>query len=580
MRFRSSWDEQSAAALYSQRDNLMADDGTSEFNFAISLSVLNHLGRNLYRNFITVLGEAISNSWDAEAKNVWISFDKANNSFFVKDDGKGMDAEDFQTKFLKIGYSKRKELGAKSDSGRPFIGAKGIGKLALLSCADRITIFTRNDLSEDYVGGVIDNSGLDAAITNDLEPGQYQLEVADEQLLNGKADDHETGTIIVFEGAERILRTSEDQIRKLLALSFHFSLLDDNFTIHVNGDPVGLEDLEALTSKTEFVWKINSYDEKFAESFVNLKEQVDAPDTDLDVTGFIATVEKPSDLNIRGKGERATVDLFVNGRLREKNIISHLPSQRIVESYVYGQIHFNGMDGDGDSPFTSSREGVVADDENFQALIAYLADDLFSQVIAQWDDLRWKYKQEGDDENPKRTKKQRRAAGLVNAAENELTKGIGGAQGDLVDSWVNAFRNDANFNVECYVDCFLSENLVRKYMAHASIDLTEPAQKLVTDYRDKETKALEEANINFDLRSEADDLNYLDMRALAINAEGAKHNQQGKPTPLFKSSIDFKPARDAMSHTALLTQTAKDHLSLTFQNIVGRIRNLLKEMEV
>ena len=28
------------------------------FKFAISLSVLNHLGRNLYRNFITVLGEA------------------------------------------------------------------------------------------------------------------------------------------------------------------------------------------------------------------------------------------------------------------------------------------------------------------------------------------------------------------------------------------------------------------------------------------------------------------------------------------------------------------------------------------
>jgi len=43
-----------------------------QYQFAISLSVLNHLGRNLYRNFVTVLGEAISNSWDAEAENVWI----------------------------------------------------------------------------------------------------------------------------------------------------------------------------------------------------------------------------------------------------------------------------------------------------------------------------------------------------------------------------------------------------------------------------------------------------------------------------------------------------------------------------
>ena len=35
----------------------------NEYTFNISLSILNHLGRNLYRSFITVLGEAISNAW-------------------------------------------------------------------------------------------------------------------------------------------------------------------------------------------------------------------------------------------------------------------------------------------------------------------------------------------------------------------------------------------------------------------------------------------------------------------------------------------------------------------------------------
>ena len=60
------------------------------FTFNISLSVLNHLGRNLYRNFITVLGEAISNSWDADAKNVWIHIDKETDSLIIKDYGVGM----------------------------------------------------------------------------------------------------------------------------------------------------------------------------------------------------------------------------------------------------------------------------------------------------------------------------------------------------------------------------------------------------------------------------------------------------------------------------------------------------------
>ena len=69
-----------------------------KFTFAISLSVLNHLGRHLYRSFATVLGEAISNSWDADAKNVWIYINRKKNSFLIKDDGIGMTADDFQKK--------------------------------------------------------------------------------------------------------------------------------------------------------------------------------------------------------------------------------------------------------------------------------------------------------------------------------------------------------------------------------------------------------------------------------------------------------------------------------------------------
>lgn len=81
----------------------------NDLNFNISLSVLNHLGRHLYRSFTTVLGEAISNSWDADAKNVHVFIDKERNRFVIKDDGIGMSKNDFQEKFLKIGYSKRKE---------------------------------------------------------------------------------------------------------------------------------------------------------------------------------------------------------------------------------------------------------------------------------------------------------------------------------------------------------------------------------------------------------------------------------------------------------------------------------------
>lgn len=68
-----------------------------------------------------------------------------------------MDEKDFQDKFLKIGYSKRKDGGMKSPGGRPYIGRKGIGKLALLSCAERVTVISKKEGS-DYAGGTIDNA--------------------------------------------------------------------------------------------------------------------------------------------------------------------------------------------------------------------------------------------------------------------------------------------------------------------------------------------------------------------------------------------------------------------------------------
>ena len=558
-------------------DDTEAPEKGPQFQFAISLSVLNHLGRNLYRNFVTVLGEAISNAWDADAKNVWIQFDKDKAFLTIKDDGVGMDADDFQGKFLKIGYSKRKDGETKTDRGRPFIGAKGIGKLALLSCAKRVTIFSKKE-GKDYIGGVIDNSGLDEAITDNLNPDEYPLEAPDMSLIEDIKEGHDHGTIIAFEEAKEVLRVSEEQIRKLLALSFHFSLIDAAFTIHVNGNPISVVDLQGLAESTEFVWEIGEYDDDFLATCSNIKKWTNAAATELPIVGYLATVEKPSNLVVRGTESRATVDLFVNGRLREKNVLRHIPTQRIVESYLYGQIHFDAMDGDGDSPFTSSREGIVETDPNFSALIDYLKKEAISKIIDQWDEFRLARGQDGDDENPRKTKKQRKAASLVSAAEEEFTSDISGDQGKLVDEWVRNLRPDAEYNIEAYVDCFLSENLVREYIVHSKTPLTAPAQQLADDWKDIEAKRKAEANINFDIRRDNIDLSFLSMDELAICAEGSK-TEEGKLTPMVQAAIAFKPARNAVGHTGVLTEIAKMHLNVTFENIKGRVKALLKSIK-
>ena len=83
-----------------------------------------------------------------------------------------------------------------------------------------------------YVG-VIDNSGLTQPRT---WPDQYPLEGLD-SLIEDLTDGHEQGTIIHFANTKEHIYNSIAHLRKLIAMTFRFSVIDENFTIHVNGDP-------------------------------------------------------------------------------------------------------------------------------------------------------------------------------------------------------------------------------------------------------------------------------------------------------------------------------------------------------
>lgn len=548
----------------------------SSFTFNISLSVLNHLGRNLYRNFITVLGEAISNSWDAEAKNVWIYIDREKNSLIIKDDGLGMTESEFQNKFLKIGYSKRKDGETKTMSGRPYIGRKGIGKLALLSCAKRIHIITKTTTT-NFVGGVIDNSGLDKAIVDDLTPQQYQLETVDNKIFDNLKKELNSGTIIYFEDINDGIKNKVEYIRKLIALFFRFSLFDTSFKVILNNDPITMNELNDLSQSTQFVWQINSLEDPY------LKEKISATrehikeykklSSKLLISGFIASTDKPSNLKIKGTNEKVSVDLFVNGRLREKDILKHVPSTRIVESYLYGQIHFNELDDDIDR-FTSSREGVISDDLTFQKLLKELKDNILKTIIDDWDIWRVELGKEGDNDNTRMTKKERKSKELYDTVVDEYVPLKGSARRNIVDEWVKALREDAQFNLSSYAECFVSENLLRKYIKHKNLALSPEAKTNLERYKKRETDAKNRANISFDIRQNSDDLLYFDMEDLSSFVD--KPFDFNKQAGIARDAKVYKPIRDAMAHTSILTNVAKNSLNTTYENIKARVKKLLE----
>jgi hypothetical protein len=561
----------------------------NRFTFEISLSILDHLGRNLYRSFATVLGEAISNAWDADAENVHIYIDRENSNFFIKDDGIGMTAEDFQNKFLKIGYSKRKEGSAASAKGRPFIGRKGIGKLALLSCADKITVISKVS-GGDYVGGVIDNSGLDEAITNDLTPQQYPLENWEADKLSQYTSEHERGTIIRFENIKDGIKNSLDFLKKITALYFRFSLLDDSFNIYINDEKIMLDHLDALAQKTQFLWNINDLDDPYiSQKLTNLKEAGKSIQMEGSVKGFVASVSKPSDLKITTTDERASVDLFVNGRLRERDILKHIPTARVAENYFYGQIHFNDLDDEKDR-FTSSREGIIADDPKYKDFLDTLRKKILV-IVADWDDLRRKYRKDGDPENENVPSKERKAEELYNAVSKEYDLPEDSENKQKIDGWVGDLRDDAKYNLASYAECFVSENLLRRHIGESELTPTactntDQSGKTCIDRYDSKTgntsmceyckgergkqslqQQKSDAGTSIQIRNAEDNLLlYLDYVDLAKIIENDILKDEDKP---------YKPLRNSVMHTSRLTEEAKTKLTSVFDNVVATVKKLV-----
>lgn len=543
----------------------------SEYRFNISLSVLNHLGRNLYRNFITIIGEAISNSWDADAEHVWIEIRPEKSEIVVRDDGAGMTRDDFQNKFLRVGYSKRKTGRSRSKRGRPFIGRKGIGKLALLSCSKEVIIITKTG-STDWTGGIINNSDLDSAIDDDVDQNEYCLKKLSREAIEDYCSDMEHGTVLVFNKTNADVPISNiNSIRKLIALYFRFSLIDEAFSICVNDSVVGVDDLSDLINKTQFLWVINGgvNGDELAQVLNNsVMEVVNLKTDNKLIKGFIASTEKPRDLAIFGSGERVGIDLFVNGRMRERDISRHTPKSRIPENYLYGQIHYDELDSGSDvDRFTSSREGVVANDNLFRLFMKDF-DKVLKRIINRWDKLRLDNNDDGDPNNGRKDKKQRASHSLF----NEVVKEYRSNNVSIVNNWQKRFAEEAEFNFASYAECFVSENLVREFIRMEKYKLDDKANKQVKKWYDRELNDKQKAGISFMIRANGDDLYYLPMEDLC---RVASRDRGGFHDKLTDYSISMLPIRNAVMHTSKLTDDAKLRLTSVFCNIRAKIGQLI-----
>lgn len=198
---------------------------------------IEHLGIQMYSTLPPVLGELVSNAYDAEAEKVDIFLsdsDAANKKIEVFDNGVGMSYEEINNKFLIIGRNRREEERSEysKNNKRLVIGKKGLGKLAFFGIANHIKIetiqnFMKTTFELDWEN--IKNSGISAE-------EYYHPPLIEREM----STDIQQGTKIILSGIKRKSAFLANQIAASIAKSFQVLNQSDFevFVHHNDEDPV------------------------------------------------------------------------------------------------------------------------------------------------------------------------------------------------------------------------------------------------------------------------------------------------------------------------------------------------------
>ena len=117
--------------------------------FKTRARTLDMLGRQQIAGIPTAISELFKNAHDAYAQRVAIDYYRSDGLFVLRDDGMGMTRDEFVERWLTVGTeSKLVSAGMMptlhdSQSVRPMLGEKGIGRLAIATIGPQVLVLTR-----------------------------------------------------------------------------------------------------------------------------------------------------------------------------------------------------------------------------------------------------------------------------------------------------------------------------------------------------------------------------------------------------------------------------------------------------
>ena len=216
--------------------------------FRISSALKNIIGKDLITSDFVAVFELVKNAFDANATDVDLTFldlDGPSPKLIIQDNGKGMDLEDFESKWLFVAYSAKKE-GVENyrdtiKSNRVHAGAKGIGRFSCDKLGNKLKILSkRNDAKSQIHLLEIEWSDFESDSSQEFTeiPIQYSE-------VKTTPYDIQHGTVLEISGLREIwtrekLLKLRHSLEKLINPNQHND--SENFSIHLHAPSEAKED--------------------------------------------------------------------------------------------------------------------------------------------------------------------------------------------------------------------------------------------------------------------------------------------------------------------------------------------------
>lgn len=388
-----------------------------KYKINIDLKVIAILGPHLYGDTASIVAELVSNCYDADADNCWVTMiTGVAPEIIIEDDGIGMTPKEVNKYFLDIGYDRRSERPV-SPKGRKVFGRKGIGKLAAFSLAKRIELYSLKDGKK--AGCILDYDKIT------LEGKQPEAIPEDKiEFDSNKLSKKGTGTRLVLKSIQKNINTTYYYLINRIIRNFNIAFED--FKIHMiknDGKPktINYADLNffevmdtivTIGSKYENKKDVvigNEIDEKYKKvaryedvvesedarksRFIGIPKRVkvlskkgEEKEIDFIFEGWVGTVLDKD--RLRGlvvkegasEEEQGSISIhdnrmtiFSRDRIGEYDILPKVQTDTIYDAYIIGEIHVDSFEEDEIVDMAiSNRRGYEETDERYRCLIECL----------------------------------------------------------------------------------------------------------------------------------------------------------------------------------------------------------------